>query len=215
MVITNVMLAAGQLVISFTISFMIFFIYSDKPKEKKKKLIQETMSQLINFIIFIWLIKIILNFSLFIKAPLTILAYPSDSYTFYFAFLLNSIIFIYFNRKSKSDAADFTEAFTIIFLIASINYEFIQFISVNNNSSFGYLLLLSVILLIFLILQGRFKAKLLLIVISFLWSGGMLALLNIYPVITVFDYIIRPWFLPLFFIMSTLLLFLTIREGEI
>src|SRR5699024_145043 len=191
------------------------FIYSDKPKEKKKKLIQETMSQLINFIIFIWLIKIILNFSLFIKAPLTILAYPSDSYTFYFAILLNSIIFIYFNRKNKSDATDFTEAFTIIFLIASIIYEFIQFISVNNNSSFGYLLLLSVILLIFLILQGRFKAKLLLIVISFLWSGGMLALLNIYPVIIVFDYIIRPWFLPLFFIMSTLLLFLTIREGEI
>lgn len=215
MVITNVMLAAGQLVISFTISFMIFFIYSDEPKEKKKKLIQEAMSQLINFIIFIWLIKIILNFSLFIKAPLTILAYPSDSYTFYFAFLLNSIIFIYFNRKNKSDSTDFTEAFTIIFLIASIIYELIQFISVNNNSSFGYLLLLSVILLIFLILQERFKAKLLLIVISFLWSGGMLALLNIYPVITVFDYIIRPWFLPLFFIMSTLLLFLTIREGEI
>lgn len=214
MVITNVMVSAALIIISFTISFVIFYIYSDLKREKKWKLIQEIISQLINFIFFIWVAKILLNFSLFIKAPLTLLAYPSDSYTFYIAFIINSVLFIYINRKKRLDTTDFLEAFTIVFLTSSIIYELIDFLSNNNDRTLVYLLLLAFVLLAFLILQGRLKPKTLLTLSSFLWSFGILLLLNFYSVITIFGYILRLWFLPIFFVVSTLLIFLTMKEED-
>lgn len=214
MVVTEVMLSMIEIIISFVAAVGVYYIFSEQERKEKRKLLGEISSVLINFVLFIWLSKVILNFSMFVSDPLVILAYPSDAETFYLAFIFSSSFFVYQYKKKDKDAANHIEAFTMVFLIASIMYELIQFVWNNNESSFGYILLLAALLIIFIILQRRIKVKVLLTVVITLWSLGTLILINVYPLSTVFGYIIRPWFVAVFFIISILIVFFTVRKED-
>src|SRR5690625_1095176 len=95
--------AVGIIVISFIVGFAFFYITSPLQKELKKAQLEEMFSQLVNFIIFIWVGKIILNFSIFIDDPLAILAYPSNSEAFYLAVLFSAILLFYKSWQKTFD----------------------------------------------------------------------------------------------------------------
>src|SRR5690625_3451826 len=95
MVIASRVASIGIIIVSLAIGLITFYILNDLPKEKKKKYMEEFISQLVNFIIFIWVGKILLNISLFIQDPLAVLAYPGDSGAFYLAVLFTAIIAVY------------------------------------------------------------------------------------------------------------------------
>lgn len=63
------LMSIGIIIISFVVGLIFFYMISYLSKEQRKAQIEEIVSQLINFIIFIWIGKIILNFSIFIKDP--------------------------------------------------------------------------------------------------------------------------------------------------
>lgn len=214
MVITNVMLAAAEVVISFLAGAGGFYLFSERSGKEKKVLLENILSSLINFVLFIWLSKVILNFPSFIKEPLTILAYPGTAGTFYLAFIFSAGLFLYQSKKKNAGQRDFIKVFSFVFLITSLVYELIQFTWNNDENSFGYLLLLSIILIIFLIFEKRVKARLLVMVMIVLWSGGILLLDSIYPVVTVFGYIMRPVFVILFFVIGNLIVFFTVGKEE-
>lgn len=214
MVTTNVMISTGIVIISIAFGLGAFWMVSGLPGEQKKKQLEELVSQLINFILFIWLSKVILNFLLFINDPLAILAYPSNSLAFYMAFLFSAAFFVYKAKKKHIQAVVFIESFTMVFLTTSILYELIQFVWFDNASSFGCLLLLSVLLILFLLGQGRLKTDILIVGMNAIWSSGMGVLIYLYPLVTVFGYIIYPWFVGLFFVISTFLVFFTFRKED-
>ncbi|WP_240510215.1 hypothetical protein [Virgibacillus profundi] len=110
-------MSIGIIVISIVAGLIFFYIVSDLPKEKRKVHIEEMVAQLINFIIFIWLGKIILNFFIFIKDPLAILAYPSDSDAFYLALLFSAIVLMYKSKRNEIDILLFIESFLSVFLV--------------------------------------------------------------------------------------------------
>lgn len=202
MAITSKLTAIGIIALSLTIGFLSFYLLSDLPKEEKKKHLEELTSQLINFVLFIWLGKIILNISIFISDPLSVLAYPSDSKAFYLATVLLSFLLVYKTKRKNLEVLPILESFVHVFLISSFVYEFIQLVIEENRYALGYLVLLALLIGLFFFLTERFTVPILLIIITSIWSVGMLVLLYVQPFVTVFGYMMTPWFVMLFSITS-------------
>ncbi|GGA71966.1 hypothetical protein [Ornithinibacillus halotolerans] len=202
MAITSKLTAIGIIALSLTIGFLSFYLLRDLPKEEKKKHLEELTSQLINFVLFIWLGKIILNISIFISDPLSVLAYPSDSKAFYLATVLLSFLLVYKTKRKNLEVLPILESFVHVFLISSFVYEFIQLVIEENRYALGYLVLLALLIGLFFFLTERFTVPILLIIITSIWSVGMLVLLYVQPFVTVFGYMMTPWFVMLFSITS-------------
>lgn len=198
--------AIAVIVISLIIGVISFYIMSENPKIKKKKQMEEMISQLINFIIFIWLGKILVNITIFIKDPLAILAYPSGSYAFYLAVLFSALTLAYKAVRKQMDVIGFIQSFIPVFLVASFVYEFIQIVWQDNTYSTWYVALLAILLILFQLIKDRIATGISTMVILICWSAGMVTLTFIQPFVTVFGYIMEPWFIGLFFIASFILL---------
>src|SRR5690625_2232093 len=104
-------MSIGIIIVSILAGLVFFYMTSHLPKEHKKAQLEEMFSQLVNFIIFIWVGKIILNVSIFIEDPLAILAYPSNSEAFYLAVLLSTILLFYKSWQKKFDVLHFITSF--------------------------------------------------------------------------------------------------------
>lgn len=214
MAIASKLTAIGMIALSLAVGFLSFYIFSSLTKEEKKVQLGELTSQLINFILFIWLGKIILNISIFISDPLSILAYPSDSKSFYFAIILIALLLLYKSQRKNMNVLPLLESFTHIFLIGSFVYEFMQFVVEDNSYAFGYLILSSILIGIFFFLQDRLPVEMLLIFIVTIWSIGIIILGLVQPFVTVFGYIMAPWFVALFFGLSVLGLVIKLRKRD-
>src|SRR5699024_2275046 len=114
----------GIIIISLAVGVIFYYFFNNQPKSEKKKYTDELISQLINFIIFVWVGKILLNLSVFIEDPLAVLAYPGDSNAFYLAVLFTAIIVIYKGLRKNLNLFAFAESFTFVFLISLFFYEF-------------------------------------------------------------------------------------------
>lgn len=199
--IVSKLTSISMIVISIMAGLISYYMMSDIQKEQKKKQIEEITSQLINFVIFIILGKIILNFSVFTSDPMAILAYPSDSSAFYLAVLFSALFLFYKSKRGQMDVLVFLQTFTQVFLVASFLYEFIQYVWNNNPYSLGSMILLAILIVSFLFLHGLTTHTLLTVMLVG-WSLGMFILTIIQPYVTVFGYMIEPWFLGVFFIIS-------------
>ena len=194
------------ILISLLIGLASFYLVSDSTKEKKKALIDEMISQLIIFIIFIWIGKILINPSIFISDPMAVLAYPSNSNAFYLAVLFSGILLFYKSNRGKLNMKVFLQAFAQVFLVASFIYEFIQFAWYDNPFALGYMILVGIILVLFYFIQDRILVDKSLLMIVIGWSFGIMLLSLIQPYVTVFGYILSPWFAGLFFIVCLTLI---------
>ncbi|MCF6138432.1 hypothetical protein [Pseudalkalibacillus berkeleyi] len=202
MVSASKLIPSGFIGISIVIGLTTFYIISDQSKQKRKEHVEGIVSQLINLIIFIWIGKIIVNFFVFIEDPLAILAYPSSSHALYIAVLMSIFVNISNTNSRHNDVPLFIESLLLVFLVASFVYEFIQLVWNNNSYAFGYLVLSCILLVLFISSHGRIKAPALIVMIVTVWSGGMILLTFTQPFVTVFDYIMVPWFVCLFFLIS-------------
>ncbi|WP_461176709.1 hypothetical protein [Virgibacillus ainsalahensis] len=192
-------MSIGMMVFSIGVGFIILVIFGGLSKEQRKDYLEEMISQLINLVIFVWIGKIILNFPVFMEDPMSILAYPSDSDSFYLAVLFSGALFFYKSSKWYLDTLLFLKSFLFVLLTASFAYEFIQYIWNDNQFAFGYLILLTVLLLLFIFMQNRVASSTLILVILTVWSLGVLLLWFIQPFVTIFGYMMTPWFLGLVF----------------
>ncbi len=214
MAVASKLTSIGIIALSLGIGILFFYVFSDTTKEQKKKQLEEFISQLINFVIFIWLGKIVLNLSQFISDPIPTLAYPSDSKAFYFAIVLIAFVLFYKTKRKNLNVLLFMDTFTYIFLISSFVYEFIQLVVNDNPFALGYLLLLGIIIGIFLFLRERLSVTVLLMVMVTIWSIGMVVLASVQPFVTVFGYMMAPWFVLVIFIMSISSLAYQFKKGD-
>ncbi|WP_052255052.1 hypothetical protein [Salinicoccus sp. YB14-2] len=194
MVITETLISAVILAVSAAFGSVIYMLMNDSVKSEKKKTLEALMSQFINLIIFIYIIKIILNLHIFLADPLAVLAYPSDSTVFYSAIVLTAFVIIYKNSKGKLDLKGFLDGMITLFLTSSMMYEFIYFLIYSDTSAFVYFLALAFIFLVFYVLYNRIIKKNLMITAVALWGVVIIILSAVYSTATVFDYTMRPWF---------------------
>ena len=184
--------------ISFALAFLAFYLMSNLAKEQRKQQISETASQLINFVLFLWLAKILLNLPLFVQDPLAVLAYPSNSEAFYLAALFTGILVYVKAKQGKINGGRLAHTFLQVFLAASFVYEFIQMTWRENPFSLPYLIVFGLLLALFHALQGRMNPLNQISVVLVAAAVGFFTLTFMLPYLSIFGYIVEPWFLALF-----------------
>ncbi|MHA0856536.1 hypothetical protein [Paenibacillus sp. CMAA1364] len=211
--IVSVLAPIIKIIISVIVGTLAFYLLdSNESAAQKKQHVNEITSQLINFVIFIWISKIILKFSVFVKDPLVVLAYPSNALAFYLAVLFSTVAIAYKAKRQQVDVLLFSNAFMQVFLVASLVYEFIRIVWDKDTYSIGYMTLLALLFIVFLLIRDRIVTHNLIIIILLGWSVGTLALSLIMPVAMVFGYTMRPWFLILFLVTYLILIIFNQRK---
>lgn len=194
MVITETLISAVILGVSGVFGSIIYFMMNSSSKSEKKGTLEELLSQFINLMIFIYIIKIILNLDIFLADPMAVLAYPSDSTVFYSAIVLTGFMIIYKNIKGKIDLRRYSDGLITVFLTSSMMYEFIHFIIYDDTYAFVYFIVLAVVFLVFYMLYNRVEKKNILIIAVLLWTPAIIIMSTVYGTATVFDYTMLPWF---------------------
>lgn len=197
MAIISKLIIISIIAISFALAFLAFYMMSSLPKEQRKKQVEEITSQLINFVLFLWLAKVLLNLPLFVQDPLAVLAYPSNSESFYLAALFTGGLLFYKARKRKIAGGLLAHSFLQVFLAASFFYEFIQLIWRENPFSFPYLVVFGILLVLFHSLQGRVGRQTQISIVLGGGAAGFFAISFMVPYLSMFGYIVEPWFLAL------------------
>ena len=204
----QVLTSIAIIVLSFIIGLLFFYLTSPRSHVERKQQIEEVVSLLINFVIFIWIGKILVRFSIFMEDPLAILAYPSDSSAFYLASLFIGINIIYKMKRHQFDAESLMKTFVPVFLVSSFVYEFIEMIWQGNAYSWFYLGLLMVLILLFLVGANQLSETWMSYLLVLLWTVGQLVLTFIAPFATVFGFIMTQWYLlGLFVLFSGLFIY--------
>ncbi|SEQ84008.1 hypothetical protein SAMN05216232_3472 [Virgibacillus subterraneus] len=201
-VLTNVAI----IVISVLSGLLFFYIISPLKKTMKKQQLEEIISLLINFVIFIWIGKVLLSLSVFVKDPLAILAYPSNSHAFYVAVLFLIINVGYKAKRKNIDTIPLLASFVPVFLGASFVYEFIDIMWNESTLAWGHLLLLIVLTFIYVFVHERISSRTAAGGFFVGWSLGQLLLSFILPFTTLFGYMMARWFLLVIFVISLALL---------
>lgn len=204
MVATKLM-SVASIIISIGIGFFTFYIMSNVSKGKKKMLMEEMVIQFTNFIIFIWVGKVLLHITSFIKNPLAIVAYPSNSEAFYLAVLFSIIVLVYKSKRGKLDVVLFIKALIPVVFVASFLYEFIQLVGNGNTYSLGNMALFTGLVVLYYLIRDYLQ-RMVIIVMLFGWSVGSIILSFMQPFVTVFGFIIAPWFVGVFFIANILII---------
>lgn len=215
MLSSDIVLSTGILLLSFIVAILCTYYLINHSKNCKKLYIEESINQIINFTILIWCSKILINLPLFINEPLSVLAYPSNSNAFYCAFILTFILFIYKVKRKTLKVNKFIQIFIFIILTASFIYEFLQYQLSDDVYAFGYFILLSILLLIFIMIRGKMKISSQTLLLVSIWSVGLLILYYWQSIIIIFDYVIEPWFIFLFFITNLCFIWFIVRKEEL
>lgn len=197
MAIISKLILISIIAISFALAFVAFYVMSSLSKKQRKEQVEEITSQLINFVLFLWLAKILLNLPLFVQDPLAVLAYPSNSESFYLAVLFTGGLLLYKERKRKIAGGLLAHSFLQVFLAASFFYEFIQMMWRENPFSFPYLVVYGVLLVLFHVLQGRAGRQNQISLVLGAGAAGFFAISFLLPYLSIFGYIVDPWFLAL------------------
>ncbi len=214
MIITSKVISIAIIVVAILLGLIVYYVMSGLPKAQKRKHLDELVSQLINFVIYIWVGKILLNLSLFFSDPMAVLAYPSNAESFYIAVLLSGITIAIQAYRKKLEALPLLIAFTEVFLISSFLYEFIQLIWEDNSFALGYTVLSGILIVIYYWLRENITIHYNLMLILTVWSIGMMVLALTQPFVTLFGYLMKPWFITVFYAVTFTILLLQRRKRD-
>lgn len=212
---TTVVISISIKIISVIAGVAVFYFVSGLANERKKKLAEVVVSQIINFVLFIWLAKILLNLPLFLSDPLAVLAYPSDASAFYLAIFFSAILIVYSAKKGRIEGAAFVQALLFILLPASFVFEFAEMSWNNDPYAFGNIVLYAALLFLFLLLNDKASPVAIGSVILTGWTAGMLLLQAIQPHTALFGYFMEPWFIVLLFAAGQVFIFFHYRRSVI
>lgn len=212
MAAVQVLSSIGMIVFSFVGGFILFYIMSPLTKMEKKEQMDHMFNQLINLVLFIWVGKILLNFSVFIRDPIAILAYPSNSHALYIAVLFTTLLLIYKGLRAKISVSQFMFSFIPVFLVASFLYEFTQMVWHNNTFTWHDLALLVGLLFVYILINDRVRPELMTILLVSGWGIGQLILALNLPFTTLFGYMIAPWFIILVMVVLNIYCLILYRK---
>ncbi|SOC21656.1 hypothetical protein SAMN05880501_11338 [Ureibacillus xyleni] len=203
MAITAKIFSLATIFFSIVAGLLLFYWMNPSSKEQKRKQLEEVTDFFINFVIFMWIGKVLLNLSIFVKDPLAILAYPVDSTSFYVAIIGSILRLIYKQRKNK---LPIISLLIPIILTASFMFEFIQFVQDQNVYSLTNLIFYGILVTIFYYLKEKLSTVTLYSILLISWLVGTLLMFFTQPFVSVFGYLLSWPFILLFFLFMTIVL---------
>lgn len=203
---SQAIISIGILLVSFLVGLVFYYILSNKSKSEKKTEMNTLTSFIINFILFIWLGKVLINLPLLFSDPLVVLARPSDSKAFYVAMGLIIINIIYHKVKHKLDVTALIQNLLVFFVAASFTNEFIKISVLDKTSTWGYLTFLLLLLVVIVLIYDKISRDYFIYLIASTWLIGQFILGIIFTHIVVFTYLISNVFLLVCFIALMILI---------
>lgn len=191
------LIEVGILLVSFLFGILFFYFASSADKLKKKEQIDLISSQLINYVIFIWLGKIIFHFPLFIQDPFAVLAYPSSTEAFYIATILFVGTVAFQRYRGKLSLYSLLAVFPPVVIASSFLYEFIQMQFFQKNALI-YLGLHIALLIAYLLLEKNVTNQ---SILMFTWAAGLLLISFVAPFVMIFKFIISRSFIIIFMLV--------------
>lgn len=211
MAINAKFISLATIFFSMIVGLLFYFWMSPFSKEEKKKQLEEVTNFFINFVFFMWVGKVIMNFPIFISDPLAVLAYPADSNSFYIA-IVGSILRLIYKRKNMQ-LSIFLNALLPVILIASFMFEFIQFLLDGNLSSLMSMVIYMILVLIYYSLFERVLVFTLFSILAICWFIGTLMMYFTQPYVSFFGYLLSLPFILLFFLFNVgALMFIKIKR---
>lgn len=200
----TVMLSLGILFVSFVFGLGVYYVIDNEPKKIKKKRLDDVLSWLIQFIIYLWLAKIVVQLPKVLHDPIAVLAYPSNSIHFYVATALLFIHIAYKNRKQKTSITPLFETFSLVLVAALFMFEFLQIVTQEHTHLNFYFICLLAFLTVYVLFYQKWGKSKGANIISSLWIllASVLAFKNGYFMF--FNFILAPMY---FVVLGLLLLY--------
>ncbi|MDN4493572.1 hypothetical protein [Ureibacillus aquaedulcis] len=193
-------ISLAALLFSIVAGLLLYYWMMPASKEEKKKQMEEVFNFFINFVMFMWVGKVILNFSVFIKDPLAVLAYPANSASFYLA-IIGSILLLILKRK-KVKLSAFISILLPVVLMASVIFEFIQFLQDRNFYTLMNLIFYMILVAIFYYFNEHVSELSLFFALLLSWLIGTLLMYYSQPYVSFFGYLLSLPFILLFFLFN-------------
>lgn len=151
----TILFSIGQYVISLLVGIGFYYINTQQiDKKAKKQAIDLVFTYIINFIIYIWLAKIIVFLPLFFTDPFAVLPYPSDSRMFYIASVFTLIHGFIAKKRNKLQGQIFIDAIIPIFFMSSFIYEFMDVVFNQYKQSWSTFILTSILLICYVFIKN-------------------------------------------------------------
>ncbi len=201
MIVTqSVVWRLGAMIIGGIVGAFLYYLHSEQSKKVKKRIVDDILGHIIRLVLMMWAIKIIRHFSLFVQDPLAILAYPSDTNTFYLALIFVILIATIEGVWKKKDVLSLIPPFFYMLFIALFIYEsYVLFIQ-QSMYSFPYYIVLASVMISYLILpQKRSEWNKMWWAMS-LWTLGSLVIFPVQPLVTIVQFRMTPLFALLLFV---------------
>ncbi|GGM19389.1 hypothetical protein GCM10011351_01560 [Paraliobacillus quinghaiensis] len=192
-------------VISFIIGFFVFWFNGPYTKEKTKRYLDHVSNYLIIFVVALWISKIALHFSIFLKDPIAVLAFPSNSTAFYIAIILLSGYGWYQIKKALFEVKPFLLTLIFVLIVASFSFIFSQLVFFTSPFSVLQLGLYFVLVLLMLLVQGKVNDGLLIGISLVIWGVGH-GLLGLFNQQVIFQFSVDSWFFIMIGLIGVLLL---------
>lgn len=196
---------------SFMIGLLFTYTTSTTTKASRKKHLDATVSIVINLVIFIWIGKILANLTLFIEDPFAVLAYPSNSNALAIALVLLTVHIFYKMYFKKENMKPVIKQLLPVFIASAFMYEFLQMTVIGSKSHWMQVLLYTVLLLMYVLLQeGLFRSW----VIIYSWLFVQLYFTITKSYTTVFQYSLSLPFMIILFMMAIIGLCLSRKSSH-
>ena len=167
--------------------FTYYLACSRTPKEKKK-IIDRLFSYMIRVVLVMWTIKIVRNVSLFIEDPLPVLAYPSDTFTFYLALFLVIGHAVWELKKEQQSIEPYIVAVSYTMLLSLFFYEAILVIVYERVYHFPSLVLFFIVWSSYSILLKRSPVLRATWITYTIWTIGTFIAGQWIPVVPLFQF---------------------------
>lgn len=197
---TTIMVSIAILIVSTAGAMGLYYISFNISKKEKKQHLEIVTSYGIQFVIYMWIGKVLVSLPKAIADPLSVLAYPGDSWAFYTATFLTLLHLLIQSKRQKVQPKQLFQGFVPIFFFASFIYEFIQ-ISVEGTPLNVYFLGITAITLVMMFVYQTKEMAAVGSWLMIVWAAGSSLLGFIEGYVVIFDYVLQPWY----FIALTLL----------
>ena len=190
----------GAFILGGVISAILYYLRSEQSKTVKKQVVDDILGHIIRLVLMMWTIKIIRHFSLFLNDPLAVLAYPSDTNTFYLGLMFVIIIALVEGVWKKKDVLSLLPPFFYMLFLTLFVYEsYVLFIQQSMYSFPYYLVLASTIMSYLIFSEKRTVWNKTWWAVS-IWTLGSLVIFPFQSLVTIVQFRMLPLFALLLFV---------------
>lgn len=155
MPLNSVMLSIGILFASFLGGILFYYVVDHNDKQHKKYELDQFLNVLIQFILYLWLMKIIAQFSMVFQDPMSVLAHPANSMHFLFASIILLVHLWFKYRNNTSATINLFQTGSFIIIASLFIYEILQLLTQPGADFNVMIVVLAALIVTNVLLYGK------------------------------------------------------------